>query len=470
MGYSVLEPDSRSLLSELLRPPPGFVLSHAVGTTFTLGLDAALAIPLSLAGATAISADDSVGVISAVRRAIDRIDVFAQAGYIRLGGATDLVTVLEPMIHPLVMEKGLFHPKVWFLEFEAGDERRYRFVCSSRNLTNDRTWDAVISLDGKPAMQPNDRRRDLNHSSASLLRWLSQPGRTSPRLSADRSARIARLATSWESVEWERPEHARKMRTHVLGIGVNSAPKSRGTRTLIVSPFVTAEGIQQLRSGENVDTTILSRPEQLDRLSPVTLTELTTFVLDDFVDRELVGGQSDDASNTALSGLHAKVVVRDLTKTKSSLMIGSANATGPAWSANVEVMVEVEGPADRLGVDAIAKSLAPLIEECLSHRSSRSMKRRAETNRARKKSPSALSTPRCVRWHRAGLRSACAVRAPTRSTYGLTPHLKCPPGSTCRGVCSPRAMMCRAPSRPHPRPTSSQGSRSVRSLRSSWQL
>ncbi len=252
---------------------------------------------------------------------------------------------------------------MWFLEFEAGDERRYRFVCSSRNLTNDRTWDAVISLDGKPAMQPNDRRRNLNHSSASLLRWLSQPGRTSPRLSADRSARIERLATSWESVEWERPEHARKMRTHVLGIGVNSAPKPRGTRTLIVSPFVTAEGIQQLRSGENVDTTILSRPEQLDRLSPVTLTELTTFVLDDFVDRELVGGQSDAASNTALSGLHAKVVVRDLTKTKSSLMIGSANATGPAWSANVEVMVEVEGPADRLGVDAIAKSLAPLIEE-----------------------------------------------------------------------------------------------------------
>lgn len=64
----MLEPDSRSLLSDLLRPPAGFQLSHAVGTSFTMTLEAALSIPLAFAGA--VEVDDEVGILGAVRRAI----------------------------------------------------------------------------------------------------------------------------------------------------------------------------------------------------------------------------------------------------------------------------------------------------------------------------------------------------------------------------------------------------------------
>lgn len=355
----MLEPDSRALLSELLTPPTGFTLSHAVGTTFTLTLEAALAIPLAFAR-RGLDVDDQVGVLGAVRQAVDRVDVFAQSGYIGLGSAGDLVTVLEPMIHPVVMRRGLFHPKVWFLEFAAGDERRYRFICSSRNLTNDRTWDAVISLDGRPGGSA----RSGNDGMVRLLRWLASDGRTSPRMLDVRAARIAELADAWSRVEWEHPEQVRRLTTHVLGVGADSAPRLGGIAALIVSPFVTDDGLARLRARAGGETTVVSRPEQLDRLDPDTVTGLRTQVLDDFVDQALK--EADAPSPGDLAGLHAKVIVHDRAGGGSTLLVGSANATEPAWTTNVEVMVEVEGPTKRLGVEVIAKSLAPLLEDYMT--------------------------------------------------------------------------------------------------------
>lgn len=359
----MLEPDSRSLLSDLLRPPPGFALSHAVGTTFTLTLDAALAVPLSLVGSRA-GADDAAGIVSAARRAVDKIDVFAQSGYVKLGAASDLVTVLEPMIHPVVMAPGrLFHPKVWFLEFAAGDERRYRFICSSRNLTNDRTWDAVVALDGDPLDAPGDDTIQMNAGMVRLLRWLADGERTVPQLHPDRRARIERLSASWRAIRWEHPEHVRRLAVHAFGVGADSSPSMEGTNALIVAPFVTDNGLARLRARRGYGTTLISRPEQLDRLSPASFDRLSMRVLDDFVDQALTDADAQSSGRNHLSGLHAKIVVRDRAHKQSSVLIGSANATSPAWSANVEVMVELHGSKNQLGVDAVSHALAPLLEE-----------------------------------------------------------------------------------------------------------
>ncbi len=334
------------------------MLSHAVGTTFTLTLEAALAVPLSFAR-RGFDTGDEVGVLGAVRQAVDRVDVFAQSGYIALGHASDLVTVLEPMIHPVSMRRGLFHPKVWFLEFAADEERRYRFICSSRNLTSDRTWDAVVSLDGRLG----EHAQPANDGMVRLMRWLIADGRTSPRMPQKRTERIEQLAQTWTRVEWEYPDDVRRLATHVLGIGGDSAPRLNGTDALIVSPFVTDDGLARLRARDSGSTTLVSRPEQLDRLSPETLDGLTTRVLDDFVDQALAEAEDSSATAGDLSGLHAKVVVHDRAVGDSTLLIGSANATNPAWTANVEAMVELDGPTKRLGTAVIAASLAPLLED-----------------------------------------------------------------------------------------------------------
>lgn len=362
----MLEPDSRSLLSELLRPPAGFQLSHAAGTTFTMTLEAALSIPLAFAGS--VNADDQTGILGAVRRASQRIDLFVQAGCLGLGAASELVTVLEPMVHPVRMQGSrLFHPKVWFLEFEREGELRYRFICSSRNITNDRTWDAVVSLDGVPDDDLDERTMTSNEAMSGLLHWLISEGRTSPQLAPMRAARLAALAESWRGIRWEKPEHVRKLRVHALGISAEPhqapAPRLCGLRAAIVSPFVTDKGVQHLRARPGRETTLLSRPEALDQLKPETIDGLALRVLDEMVDQALTDAETESPSSPDLRGLHAKVIVHDHAHEQSTVLVGSANATGPAWSHNVEVMVEAEGPTRHLGVQAILGSLAPLTED-----------------------------------------------------------------------------------------------------------
>jgi len=363
----MLEPQSRAALTEQLRPPTGFELSHAVGTTFTLDLATALSVPLSFASHRLAADADTLGVLDAIRRAADRVDVFAQAGEISMGARSDLVAFLEPMIHPVATRRGLFHPKVWFLEFRDGERTAYRFLCASRNLTADRSWDVIVRLDGAPA--PAERANaaaETNRPLAELLLMLPTLG--VPALAAERRSRIERLAERWRTVEWERPDPMRSIRFHVFGLGAGPLPDFRGQRAFIVSPFLSDDGLRMLRAGVRTDTHLLSRIESLDRLRPESIdAALTTYVLDDaatysFEDESAPGQGAPVPSGDRLVGLHAKAVVVDRAD-GAHVFLGSANATGAALHNNIEVMTEFVGPIPRVGVQATLEALGELKEE-----------------------------------------------------------------------------------------------------------
>src|SRR5690349_1374566 len=98
----MFEPDGRAVLTEQLRPPSGFQLAHAVATTFTLDLTTALSVPLAFAAHRVRDSQDPIAILDAVRRAADKVDVFAQAGQVFEPRMTsDLFALLEPMIHPV---------------------------------------------------------------------------------------------------------------------------------------------------------------------------------------------------------------------------------------------------------------------------------------------------------------------------------------------------------------------------------
>ena len=80
----MLSPDARSVLSDVLRPPPGSVLSRAVALTFTLDLESALVVPLAFAASAVRESSDPLAVMEGVRRCADRVDVFCQAGNVRV--------------------------------------------------------------------------------------------------------------------------------------------------------------------------------------------------------------------------------------------------------------------------------------------------------------------------------------------------------------------------------------------------
>ena len=66
---------------------------------------------------------------------------------------------------------------------------------------------------------------------------------------------------------------------------------------------------------------------------------------------------------TVRGGLHAKLFVAERAR-RAHLFLGSANATDPAFTGNVEILVELIGSTKSLGVDALLdkNSLAPILE------------------------------------------------------------------------------------------------------------
>lgn len=360
----MLEPDGRAALTEQLRPPSGFQLSRAVATTFTLDLTTALSIPLAFAAHRTRESRDPIAILDAVRRAADKIDVFAQAGQVfEPRVASDLFALLEPMIHPASAPRPnmLFHPKVWVLEYADGDARSYRMLCASRNLTNDRSWDLVVRLDGTATGERSEQSAPLAAFVRALPAMAVQP------LQADRVARIEELASIVATVEWERPSNVRTLRFHPYGVpGISAQPLHDlfdGIRHAVIAPFLSDEGISRIIPPRSESVTVLARREQLDRLDAKSLARIDALILDDSANDDEApqeprpNGPSSSVITAApqlepLAGLHAKAYVLDR-RSGSHLFVGSANATAAAFGGNVEMLLEFEGPQPKLGVAAL---------------------------------------------------------------------------------------------------------------------
>ncbi|WP_086992495.1 phospholipase D family protein [Agrococcus casei] len=358
----MLDPQDRLALTEALAPPAGFTLAHGVGTTFTLDLETALTVPLALAAKRVESSDDALSILDALRRTEQQVDIFAQAGQISMGQHSSLVALLERSVHQVAQRRGLFHPKVWFLRFESDDgETRFRFICSSRNLTQDRSWDVVVQLDGAPGDVSDERVREQNLPMADLLRRL--PDLMIHSLEGTRHARLNELADQWEQILWELPDGARELRFHAYGPGANSTIDTSGTRSLIVSPFLSDDGLRLLRKDCRRETHVISRPESFERLRPESLGGLSSYIFDDAANLEDADSAVSEWQRKPLVGLHAKVIVHDLPRKQSRVLLGSANATGAAFRDNTEVMVELVGPVKQFGVKSTLEALDQLKEE-----------------------------------------------------------------------------------------------------------
>lgn len=370
----MLGTDDRALLVDLLSPPEdGFRLEQAVGTTFTLNLEALLRVPLGVVGAEWREHADPLGVMHAVQSTVDRLNVFCQAGMVSVPPSAGILGFLEPMVHQVARPQPgrLFHPKVWLLSFINDEgERQMRLLCGSRNLTNDRTWDAVVRLDGGLGT----RQRAVNRPLSEFVEAL--PGRATMALPAPRAASISELADAVRFVDWTAPEGAIDgdwLQFHVFGRGRRTRPDMSGRRRLVISPFISAEGLDVVWP-DHSEGTVISRAESLAALEPSYRQELADefdarlFTIDDAAAVPQI--DEDEAGRRwELAGLHAKVYVVERGN-RVHLFIGSANATGNGWDGNDEVMVEIVGRPKAMGIDrtlaegagSIASVLVPFVD------------------------------------------------------------------------------------------------------------
>jgi hypothetical protein len=367
----VFEPDSRVVLLDQLRPPVGYRLEAAVATTFTLHLGTALVAPLAFASHEMRSRPDPIAALEAVRACADRVDIFCQAGQIALPTqASDLMAFLEPMVHPVARPRPgfLFHPKIWFLRYVGADlPDSYRLICSTRNLVDSHAWDAVISLEGSLGKG----RREVNAPLAAFLRQL--PRWAVHGLETERLARVLDLADKASRIRWTPPDTVSEVRFHAFGVPrVSSNPDFRGYRHLVISPFCNDWGVDHVTAGNRNDVTLVSRPEELDRLSASLLTGLRKpndrpiLVLDPLAGLETPSeGEGDSTSKTVprdsdeLTGLHAKITIAERNNRETHVFVGSANATTAAYDGNVEFVVELIGRAKDIGVETVVGPAAP---------------------------------------------------------------------------------------------------------------
>jgi hypothetical protein len=357
----MLAPGERRLLLDSLRPPQGYALDRAIGTTFSLDLIALLIAPLSFTffeweGADGPRDAHPLALLEALRRYASRMTVFCQAGQISFPGPyKKLFGYLEESVVEVTArdEAGVFHPKVWLLRYTAPDApARWRLLNLSRNLTFDRSWDTVLLLDGQENTSVDTAA--VARTNEPLRQFISSLPALSVRPVSDRvQADIDAFAEELDRVEFSPPPGFEKITFWPLGISdeTRSPFGGRKDRLLIVSPFLSEGCLNHLISGTR-ESILISRAEEL----AVCPRE----VLQKFADVYALSPDAEPEEGEApiretLSGLHAKLYVADA-GWRDRVWTGSANATIAALRQNVEFLIELEGKKSDCGIDRFLDS------------------------------------------------------------------------------------------------------------------
>jgi len=379
----MLEPNSRQLLRDALRPPTGYALDRAIATTFSLDLMALLAIPMSFTFFQLKDQDgppqvDPLALLEALRRYAGKITVFCQAGQIYVPGHVQLrLGYLENSVHGVqAPHGGVFHPKLTVLRYIAQDGSAskeklppvvYRLLCSSRNLTFDRSWDTLLILDGVLA-QHRTNAFARNHALARFVREL--PSLSVHSLAERSAADVDSIAGELLKVDFEIPDGFTDMEFCPLGLDWTPQwPILNHRRTLAMAPFVD-DGFTKRFLDDDVLLGLISRTDSLDQLSVEQLNRLfdawymntAADSIPVYHEEEPAAADPDDRERAAraedrieltparqLHGLHAKLFVSD-DGWDSHVWTGSANATTAAFERNVEFMVHLTGKKSRCGI------------------------------------------------------------------------------------------------------------------------
>lgn len=346
----MLEPQGRLSIYDIVRPPTGFVLDCLIATTYTASLDTVLSLPAAMLADIPGIGRRTAGIftateLAALRRVCDRTAIFCQGAAIHAAAnLPSAVIEAETMVHEVVApNKGTFHPKVWVMQFKHAEKGRtaLRVVVMSRNITEDRSWDAGVVLDSKPSpgpAKPNDLGLLLRSLSRLCIRALD-PGRRDL---------LIELATAVEMARWKMPDKIGAPTFHLTGSGPGRAwVQPQSERLAIISPFLSASAVAALARSTQARPFILSRPDALAQCWPH---------ISETFDRHLVltpPGEPVEAPRP--TELHAKILLWEH-RAKTRLAIGSMNATAPALDGrNIEFMASFDCTAaiGDGGIDAL---------------------------------------------------------------------------------------------------------------------
>ena len=114
--------------SNALLPPDGFILEKAVGSTYSLDLEALTAVCIALGLKEDPDSDlfqNPISMLNALIKVSEKILIFCEAGQIKKPAApSPLMLLLDQMVIPVALSAKTssgrfpaFHPKTWVLQY-----------------------------------------------------------------------------------------------------------------------------------------------------------------------------------------------------------------------------------------------------------------------------------------------------------------------------------------------------------------
>lgn len=361
----MLRLDQTALLLDALRPPQGMEIDAAVGTTFTLDLTALLTIPVAASFDDITTGSEPADLLERVRRYSERTVLFCQAGAVSVPShyRTAHTLIEDTVVEVKKPDGGIFHPKVWIVRFTGTDTApQHRVLVMSRNLTFDKAWDVIVRLD-------EDAAEGVAMDSAGIVAFLdSLPSSAARDLSDRQRDLMTSLRTSLAQARLVVPPPFTSGRFVPLIDGIRQTPfRNRYDAALAVSPFLTGDAVTSFFKPTAKRKVIVSRPAALNAQASLLrglreIYRVKDALLDaqedlDAFDSMSEAGDSETQADFAtvvpgMRGLHAKFYVQDH-GVSATAWLGSANLTGGAFGGNVDILVELTGPKEYVGVDGV---------------------------------------------------------------------------------------------------------------------
>ena len=373
----MLNPNNDRLdYGQLLSAPDKYKLDFAIGTTYSLDLDALVGASLALGlseDTDSKIAQNPIALLEALRVTGDKIALFCEAGQIHLPSkVTSLYMLLEQMVYQVKTpkKKGIaaypsFHPKFWLIRYvnERG-EPLYRVVILSRNLTFDRSWDVTFCMDGKKSNKATKKNQPINDFVEYLLKFMpveSQPGKRT---------KIRRILKELSYIHFE--TDSREFYDYdFIPVGVKNTdggfhsikeyPLFTDTfhEILVMSPFLSDGIIKNFNDRnkyiEHTDYTLITRAMSLPRLKPESCANFKIYTIkDNVIDGESI--VSEEGNDIQKQDIHAKVyMVRK--NSDADLYLGSLNASHNAVSGNIEFMIRLRSKNRYLNLTKLTEAL-----------------------------------------------------------------------------------------------------------------
>ena len=376
----MLNPNNDRLdYGQILAPPAGYNLDFAVGTTYSLNLDALVGASLALGLSEETDSElmnNPVCLLEALRSTGDNVALFCEGGQIHMPNrVTPLYILLEKMVFSVKTpkRKGIaaypsFHPKFWLIRYRNNDgDLRYRVIVLSRNLTFDRNWDIAYYMDGHVTEDTTDK----NEPVCDFLRYLAAqlPNTESGK---DKARKIRALIRELPNVIFEPAEKAfydyefipngvRRASGGVYQFDETDLFKDTFHEILIISPFLSGGVIRDFNDRNtrslinDARYMLITREMSLGRLKPEDVSHFQIYTMRDAV----IDGEtaiSDESQEIQKQDIHAKIyMIRKYSS--SDLYLGSLNASHNAVYGNIEFMIRLRSKRRYLDLDKLAASL-----------------------------------------------------------------------------------------------------------------